>query len=323
MPEAPKVVDLVIQGSGVKASAALGAVIGLHDAGYRFFRISGSSSGAIVASLVMAYQTAGRDLHELRDIMNSIDFTMFEQVPAAERITGIFGEAWEALTHGGAYNIRYARDWLAGQLAETGITLFGDLRMDDTGSSFPESHRYALVLHASDISRRCHVRLPWDYREYGLDADRQLIADAAAASMAFPIIFAPVDVTTGTGGTVTWVDGGLAADYPLTVFDRTDGRPPRWPTWGIQLFGPPREAGAVRSAPEILMNCLLTIFDMNRYGVDEEGQSRRSIVVNAGADTIAANFNFHLTLAERDALYENGLQAAKKFLSQLSGEPIA
>jgi NTE family protein len=31
------------------------------------------------------------------------------------------------------------------------------------------------------------------------------------------------------------VDGGLASNFPVDVFDRTDGRRPRWPTIGVKL----------------------------------------------------------------------------------------
>jgi len=28
------------------------------------------------------------------------------------------------------------------------------------------------------------------------------------------------------GGTVTWVDGGMLRNFPITAFDRIDGKPP-------------------------------------------------------------------------------------------------
>ena len=33
-------------------------------------------------------------------------------------------------------------------------------------------------------------------------------------------------------GTATWVDGGLLSNFPVEVFDRSDGQPARWPTPG-------------------------------------------------------------------------------------------
>ena len=312
-----KVIDLVIQGSGIKAVATLGAVMTLHDAGYHFARVSGTSSGAVVAALVMAYQSAGRDLHDLADIMKSLDPAEFQKAPMAERLTGLVGETWEALLRGGAYDGRYLRDWLARLLEETGITRFGDLRVSDPGSSLPESQRYSLVVHASDISRHCWLRLPWDYPEYGMKADDQLIADAVAASMAFPVVFDPVHVTTATGETATWIDGGLVANYPLTIFDRTDGRPSRWPTWGIQLFGQPAASPrAIQSMPDILMSSLQTLLEWNRYGLDEEGPSRKTININTGPDNVANELNLKISAEGRAALYQQGQQAAAKFLDQ-------
>jgi NTE family protein len=319
VPADAKVIDLVIQGSGIKAVAALGAVMTLHDAGYHFARISGTSSGALVAALVTAYQSAGKDLHDLADIMKSLDPAKFEKAPVPERVTGLVGETWEALLRGGAYDGRYLRDWLARLLEATGITRFGDLRVSDPGSSLPESQSYSVVVHAADISRRCWLRLPWDYPEYGMKADDQLIADAVAASMAFPVVFEPVHVTTGTGETVTWVDGGLMADYPLTVFDRTDGRPSRWPTWGIRLFGEPAgNSRAVRSVPDIIVSSLQTLLEWNRYGLDEEGPSRKTIDVNTGPDNVANELNLRISAEGRAALYQQGQQAAARFLDQLA-----
>jgi len=318
MPENAKVVDLVIQGSGVRGAAALGVITELNDAGYHFPRISGSSSGALLAAIVVAYQKVGKDLHEITDALDSFDPARFEAAPTPERLTGLVGESWEALTRGGAYKTDRVRDWLAGLLEETGITRFGDLREDDPESSLPESQRYSLVVHASDISRHCRVRLPWDYGEYGLKADDQLIADAVAASMAFPLVFDPVHVTTGSGETVTWIDGGLVADYPLSIFDRTDGQVPRWPTWGIQLFGQPAATSKdIRSVPDILTNAFLTMIEWNRYGLKEEGQKEKVILVNTGPDDPRTELNLNISTDQRTALYQQGKQAANEFLKKL------
>ena len=62
--------------------------------------------------------------------------------------------------------------------------------------------------------------------------------------MSIPFFFRPVrhDVPAATfegvsypAGTVTWVDGGLLSNFPVEVFDRSDGSPARWPTLGIKL----------------------------------------------------------------------------------------
>jgi NTE family protein len=56
MADTQRKADLVLDGGGVKGIGLLGAVLVLVEAGYSFPRVAGTSAGAIVASLVAAYQ---------------------------------------------------------------------------------------------------------------------------------------------------------------------------------------------------------------------------------------------------------------------------
>ena len=79
----------------------------------------------------------------------------------------------------------------------------------------------------SDVTRGRLVRLPWDYPKYGLDADDQLVADAVRASMSIPFFYEPQRFTGATSGrrsTSFMVDGGMLSNFPIEVFDRTDGK---------------------------------------------------------------------------------------------------
>ena len=139
---------------------------------------------------------------------------------------------------------------MAGQFSanELGVTTFGDLKIseaDDPGMSLLPERRYRVVLHTSDITRAELVRLPWDFNYYGLDRDNEQVVRAVRASMSIPFFFEPVivqanpaDVTIPGpgnasttqhygGGSVTWVDGGMLANFPIDAFDRVDGQPPR------------------------------------------------------------------------------------------------
>ena len=60
--------------------------------------------------------------------------------------------------------------------------------------SLPESHRYRLLVHTSDVTRGQLVHLPWDYDHYGLDRDAQDVVHAVRASMSIPFFFEPVTV---------------------------------------------------------------------------------------------------------------------------------
>src|SRR5262249_46417298 len=123
---------------------------------------------------------------------------------------------------------------------------------DDPNTSLSPAERYRLVVHTSDLTRQCMVRLPFDLPTYLLPTDKQTtqeeqiaaidaypIVHAGGASMSIPFFFQPFPRST-LERSCTWVDGGLRQNLPITVFDRSDGRPPRWPTSGIKLSVQPQ-----------------------------------------------------------------------------------
>lgn len=319
-PPGTRPVDLVLEGGGVKGIGLLGAVLTLHDAGYRFERVAGTSAGAIVAALVAAYQRAGMDLHELEDEMRRVEYTRFAEGSLLQRITGPVGDGLELLLHEGVHSGDYLAEWLRPLLAKAGVTTFADLARHDPQGSLGPDERYSLVVHVSDLSRRALVRLPWDYREYGKVPEQQEVVDAVRASMSIPFYFRPVEMPTESG-TATWVDGGLLSNFPITVFDRTDGVAARWPTWGVKLSSRPTTTPdePVRTTLGLAVRALQTLTsDWNRYRLDEEGVSRRTVFVDTSG--ISAT-DFDLTQDDQTELFEHGRSAAALFLSQIGEAP--
>jgi NTE family protein len=319
-------VDLVLEGGGVRGIALLGAVLRLYDEGYRFPRIAGTSAGSIVAALVAAQQRAGRDLHELEDVLRRAPLQELVAEPVLQRVTGPVGDGVALLLQNGMHGTERLTEWMATELAALGVTTFADLRLPpDPDATLLPYQRYSLVVHASDLSRRVLVRLPWDYDRYDLVADDQRVADAVCASAATPFFFRPVQQRTGSGGVVTWIDGALLSNFPITAFDRIDDRSPRWPTWGIKLSGPPVSTpdDPVRTPLGIALACLQTLMndESNRYHLDEEGVNRRTIFVDV--DDVPA-LDFSLTPAVQDDLFRRGVRAAERFLARVAPpRPVA
>jgi NTE family protein len=322
-----KKADLVLEGGGVKGIGLVGAVLTLSEAGYRFPRLAGTSAGAITAAIVAALQAAGQPLTHLKDYVDSVDYPRFEAEGWLREELGPVGDAEQLVVHMGLHSGNYLVEWLGNILEQIGITTFDQLRMDDPESALPEDHRYSLIVHTADITRRKLVRLPWDYGNYGLEPHRQRIVDAVRASMSIPFFFRPVRVkakaATHDGvhypaGSATWVDGGLLSNFPVEVFDRGDGQPTRWPTVGIKLSArdatmPP--ATASDNTLHEALSCLQTLLNnANRYYLTPDKVARTIFVDSTG---ITAT-DFDITPEQRATLFANGQAATGQWLNRLA-----
>ncbi|QBI19800.1 hypothetical protein ER308_09690 [Egibacter rhizosphaerae] len=305
--------DLVLEGGGVKGTALVGAIEALTAEGYAFPRVAGTSAGAIVGALTAADMPTS----EMRTVLGELDYRRFTDTGLLGRVP-LLGPLVGILRHGGIYRGEELVTWLEALLAEHGVTTFGDLRVDDPGSDLPTYLRYRLVVVAADVSRGRLVRLPWDYQEhFGLDPDRQRVVDAVRASMAIPFFFRAAKVRHhGTAGASTLVDGGLLSNFPVGLFDRTDGLRPRWPTFGVKLSErePPGLAVTpVRGPLSLAASLVATMRGAHdaRHLDDPGVQDRTMFVDTSGVSTL----NFDLSREEAEELRTRGHGAATGFLA--------
>lgn len=320
--------DLVLSGGGVKGVGLVGAVVALMDAGYAPRRVSGTSAGSIVGAVVAAASHTG-DMTgaDVKDLALGLDYSKFLDPGPVERVP-LLGPALALVRGSGIYRGDYARDWVRSQLATLGVHTFGDLALDD--DDLPPEQRYRLVVTVADTTTGQLVRLPWDYRRvYGLDPDEQPVADAVRASMSIPFVFRPVMLTSAGGRTSQLVDGGILSNFPIDSLDRTDGRTPRWPTFGVTVLPnlpdgndavipalaalrvPP--VSRVIGAPHLLEDVITTVLvGRDQAYLNQPWVSARAIRV----DSTAVGFlDFDITDAEVEALYGNGYAAAQRFLA--------
>ncbi len=306
--------DLVLEGGGVRGFALVGAVDVLGAAGYAFPRVAGSSAGAVVAAFVAALQHAREPLTRLGDIAQGFDVRRVRDRGPVARHAGPLSPLVDLLAlvaEGGIYEGDYLRSFLAGALRDLGVETFGDLRDEDGGSALPVERRYRLVVTASDLSRRRLARFPWDYSAYGVDPDEQRVADALRASVSIPYYFEPVRL----GGS-TVVDGSILSNYPIALFDRTDGRPPRWPTFGVRVSahraGGPVQTRAVTGPVSMALALVETLLQAcDAQHADDPCVRARTVFVDA---TAVSPVDFALPAADRGRLLDAGRRAAADFL---------
>ncbi|HET9758235.1 MAG TPA: patatin-like phospholipase family protein [Nocardioidaceae bacterium] len=312
------VTDLVLEGGGVKGVALAGALQPFGDAGYSFARIGGTSAGAIVGAVLAALQQRGEPVSRLEDVSRTLDFSKFPDRGFPGRHLGplgFLGDGLSVLLEDGAYEGDYLRRWLGGVLGDLGVETFGDLRTDDPGDDGSIHARYRLTVTATDLSRRRLVYLPWQYDEYARDPDEQPVVDAVRASASIPYFFEPVTLS-GPRGTSTLVDGALVSNYPISMFDRDDGRPARWPTIGIRLSAPSPETGdvhRVRGPVPLGISLVQTAIEAcQAEHVLQPCNVARSVAVDTSG---VSPIDFDISDEQRAALEQAGSTAAQKFLA--------
>ena len=294
--------DLVLEGGGVKGIGLVGAFTEISKAGYSVHRVAGTSAGAIVGSLI----AAGMPAAELLDLMRTLDYTKFRDEGFLDRL-GVGGKSASIILEQGVYEGKYMRDWLAKKLEGLGVRTFADLKITDPwAKNVPPAQRYRLVVVASDVSSGRLARLPWDYERYGLDPDKQLVADAVRASMSIPFFYEPVKL-----GGRTLVDGGMLSNFPIDLFDNT----PDWPTFGIKLSAKPDAnlvPNSTKNTYDFAKALLATMINAHdQMHVDDPCTAARTMFV----DTFKVKAtDFDITKETQTLLYQNGQAAAKKFL---------
>jgi NTE family protein len=314
-----RVTDVVLEGGGVKGLALAGALQPFGDAGYSFARVGGTSAGALVGAVLAALQQRGEPVSRIEDIARTLDFRRFPDRGFPGRYLGplaFLADGLSVLVEDGAYEGAYLRRWLSGVLGDLGVRTFGDLRTSDAGDDGSLQHRWRLAVTATDVSRRRLVYLPWQYDEYGLDPDEQPVVDAVRASASIPYFFEPVSLR-GPHGTSTLVDGALVSNYPISMFDRQDGLPSRWPTLGIRLSAPdvlpPEAVEPVRGPVELGAALVETAIEAcQAQHVLEDCNRARSIAVDTSG---VRAVDFDIDPARRDRLIEDGRAAAQRFLA--------
>jgi len=110
----------------------------------------------------------------------------------------------------------------------------------------------------------------------------------------------------------------MLRNFPIGAFDRVDGKPARWPTIGIKLSSLQTLFAATLASDTALSIAIRALHTMmnewDRYHVEETTAARTIFVDNAGL--LATQFE--LTQAQQDQLFLNGVQAATKFVIEMS-----
>jgi NTE family protein len=305
----PVRINAVFEGGGVKGIALAGAVSAAERKGLTFNQVAGTSSGAIIASLVAAGYTAD----EMKTVIEATPFKSFLQRSKLFDIR-VIGPAARMLLKKGLYSGEALEYWIHQLLLAKGVRTFGDLK------------RNQLRIIASDISQRKLLVLPDDIAQYGIDPMQFSISKAVRMSTSIPYFFDPVIIRKAANQRqpqdsfadqfVYIVDGGLLSNFPLWIFDHdtVPALDSMIPTIGFQLVGRGSSKPNSIYGPLSMFKALFsTMMDAHDERYIEEVNRFRTVKIPTLGVSIT---QFDISKEMSKELYESGVAAGEHFFNK-------
>lgn len=314
-----KRINAVFEGGGVRGIGHVGAACVFEYKGYEFVNVAGSSAGAIVASLL----ATGYHCDEIKKEMNAVNYVKFKEESLLDRL-GTPGKVMSILWHYGIYSADYFEEWLNELLIKKGKDTFGKIK----SSSYKCGDiTYPLQITASDLTDKKLLILPNDLKYFCIDPDSFPIAKAVRMSMSIPIFYEPFRLVDCNGKEHYIVDGGLLSNYPIWLFDKEKINS-RCPTVGFKFIDDTDEENIFLSKIskmniiEYIMSIASTALNAKdkQYISDSKGDYQRTVTIpttirmDGKIKNIGAT-DFNISKEERDALFRNGADAARRFLN--------
>ncbi|XP_078582255.1 uncharacterized protein LOC144865427 [Branchiostoma floridae x Branchiostoma japonicum] len=204
--------NIVLEGGGAKGIAYIGACKVLEDAGImpQIKRFAGTSAGAITAALLAIGMTSQELLDELSaqnllEVVLDTSWTRTSWIPGMQKL----GQLWDVVQNKGACPGNKFLEWfgdiLERNLKKRGLPLDRDVTFDQIYHVLGKE--LCIVAYNMNYNRESyfHVKTTPILR----------VREAVRMSMSIPVVFQPYTLQN----LFTYIDGGLAANFPLYAFD--------------------------------------------------------------------------------------------------------
>ncbi len=281
----------MFSGGGVKGIAFVGAVAVCEQLGYRWRKLAGTSSGAIIAALL----AAGYNALEVKELLKELDYKKIIAKNPWDYIP--FGRPVRVLFKKGMYSGDYLEDWIEQKLAKKNVSTFSDMDQD------------RLQIIASNISTGKILQLPKDARELGVTERQIKVSKAVRMSISIPFFFDPLAIKKKKIQYV--VDGGIISNFPVWLFDHDT--PETIPTFGFNLRSKNAEHYYKVTNPFYMLYAIMSIMleSQDMKYIEHQDAVRTIFISTEGVKAT----DFELSETQKGKLYDAGTKAAKKFFS--------
>ncbi|MBS1774449.1 MAG: patatin-like phospholipase family protein [Bacteroidetes bacterium] len=305
--------NLVFEGGGIRGIAYAGTLSILEQEHItdNIKRTAGTSVGAIVATLVAVGYTAS----ELKDILYNLKIQQFND--------------GEYVFIGGIHRVNKYYGWYKGDKIEQWVGKLIAQKTRNEHLTFEQLHQLTITnkslkdvyITSTNLSKQC--KTVFSYENY----PAMEIQTAVRASLSIPLYYKALFLDSlgakakkkSHGGYDIYVDGGIVANYPISIFDNDTSY---GSTLGLKLERPEQVEGnkpgqlapyrIFRFANYIgaLYNIIIEHLNRDTNSATEQG---RTIYISTG--NIAPKVK-RISNADKDLLYSNGISAAKSFIAK-------
>ena len=310
----PKIENLVFEGAGIRGLAYAGVVKELESRNMlpAVKRVGGTSAGAIIALMISLQYTSS----EIAEIIGSTEFKKFND--------GRFFFA------GGINRLRKYFGWYRGNRFEKWLSLLIEAKTGNGDITFEQaiaSGYKELYITGTNLSKQKAV--VFSVRDF----PHMKLKDAIRISMSIPLYFEPLFMNNSgqiikqpkdKSKVSVMVDGGIIANYPITLFDDTGViSKPNFNTLGFridsdaQIEKDENNDGLatlnIHSLPQYVTAFYTMIIEnLNRQKLTAADWQRTVSISDGGLGPRIRK----LTNAETITLIENGRKAVSVYLSK-------
>ena len=268
------------------------------ETGYRFERAIGTSSGSLVASLLIA----GFSADELADAVLEIPWPRLADTVSVASVP-LIGRHLSFVFGLGQCSGRTLEGVWRSLLRAKGVRRFSDLPPD------------SLKVVATDLTNQRGVVIPDHLSDYGIAGERFSVARAVHMSSAVPFFFRPVPLRSlRSTKTALMADGALTSNFPLNLARS------KLPMFGFKFSysGGPLLPHDIRG-PASLVKAVVTA------SVRASGTVRGTLMDQATLVELPAErdpLDFDVTPRDARRMFNGGRDAARRFFDQLEEEAV-
>lgn len=239
--------------------------------------------------------------------------------------------------------------WITEELANAGVKTMGDIkklmsRLPDKMKNVRDGNLDNLVpklaIIAADVTTHSKIEFPQMTELFFKNPEKVSPAKMVRTSMSIPLFFEPVTIGSipNSGAKndpswmmhcryagevpekVTFVDGGMLSNFPINVFHRSDGRVPRWPTFGAKLSTYRETYSKLDSLSNFFGSMISSMRQIHDYDFLKRNPDYNKLICHIDADKEFNWLDFEISRPEQIRMFLHGAKEGLEFISNFDWE---